>query len=338
MISSRRLLQGAFGHPILFPKMNGNHLNLLFRRGKTDFLACFLLISLLCLTGCSSRSVNEETKTTAEAKKACHRIISTVPSITEVLFDIGAGDRIVGDSAFTIYPPEAAKIDKIGGLYDKSYEKIVSLKPDLVICLIEDIDFQRRLTGMGIEILNVDHRSLDGLLDSYDKIGRRLGGEPAEQATICRQKLRGTLDGLAAEAAKLSTVKALVCVDRSRETGRIQNLFIAGNSPFYNEVLRLAGATNAAASIDLPYASLSVEGVIDLAPDVILDLQTGGNVDTKRALKDWNPLAGSVPAVKHGHVFVITDDYATIPGPRVALLVEKLMRTFAPIRPPRTIP
>ncbi len=290
------------------------------------------------VSGCSRPDPTTNRSPRSEPSASPLRIVSTVPSITEVLFDIGVGELVVGDSAFTKFPPETANIPKIGGLYDMNLEAIVSLNPDLVITLTENLPLRERLKDFDLETLVVDHRSLDGVLDSYDAIGCRLGTEI--QAAALRRKaiLVDKLGAFAQESATpTKPVPVLLCVDRMRGTGRIQGLFVAGNNPFYQEIIRLAGGENVAANMGLAFPSLSAEGIADLAPEIIVELYTGegmttiSEVDLEKkkdlldaARNDWKKLEVHVPAVKNDRIFVIADDFATIPGPRTPLLIEKL--------------
>jgi iron complex transport system substrate-binding protein len=274
------------------------------------------------------------------ANDSAKRLISTVPSITEILFDIGVGHRLVGDSQFTQFPPETAKIEKIGGLYDMNFEKIASLKPDLVIGLIENETLRKQLDLFNIELLTVDHRSLSGIAESYEMIGQRLGMEILETArqrqTAFKERLATFENELKADESDGSKgknrLRVLICIDRSRGTGRIQNLFVSGTNPLYQEVIRLAGGVNAASETGLPFPNLSTEGIIHLSPDVIIEFSTGGETTDKEkqnqfiqtALDEWKTLGNNIPAVKNNRIYIITEHYATIPGPRTVLLIEKL--------------
>jgi len=252
------------------------------------------------------------------------RVISTLPSITEVLFDIGLGDRIIGDSAFTKYPPEAAGIAKIGGLYDINRERIISLKPDLVILSVENASLRQSLS---VPVLTVDHTTLSGVLNSYLIIGEVFGSDALAVARRKRQELLDKLNAFEARKEGKEPIRTLISIDRSYGTGRIQHLFVAGEDSFLSEVVTKAGGENAAASIGLLAPMLSAEGVIHLAPDVIIDIQIGG-IDPAKSLADWQSLGNSVPAVRHRRIFVLTDDFASIPGPRTPILVEKIVRYF----------
>lgn len=252
------------------------------------------------------------------------RIISTLPSITEVLFDIELGDRIVGDSFFTEYPPDTAKIDKISNQYGYNREKIVALKPDLVILSVENVSL-RQLRR--IPVLIVDHRTMSGVLDSYLAFGEIFGLDFLTIAQKKRQELIEKMNDFDARTKGRRPIRTLICIDRSYGTGRIQNLFVAGANSFLNDVVTRAGGENAAASIGVLAPQLSAEGVIRLAPEVIIDLQVSGR-DQSQSQSDWDTLGDGVPAVKNRRILTLTDDFATIPGPRTPMLIEKITQYF----------
>jgi len=259
------------------------------------------------------------------------RIISTLPSITEVLFELGLQDRIVGDSSFTKYPPEAANIEKIGGLYDINREQVVSLKPDMIILSTENTALRQPLS---VPVLLVDHRTLTGVLDSYLVIGEIFGEDVLSLAQKKRQELIDALNELEAKTKGRKPIRTLISIDRSYGTGRIQNLFVAGTDSFLSDAVARAGGENVVSSIGLASVigslapQLSVEGVIHLAPDVIIDVQVGGR-DLTLSESDWQSLGSSVPAVKHRRILTLADDFASIPGPRTPMLIEKIARYFA---------
>jgi iron complex transport system substrate-binding protein len=187
---------------------------------------------------------------------------------------------------------------------------------------------QQTLRNLKVEMLIVDHRSLQGLLDSYEVVGERFGIEILKFAKLKRKKLQDDLDVFAEKAKGHKPVRTLVCIDRSRGTGKIQNLFVAGAGSFLNDVLKLAGGENVAEPIGMLAPSISAEGIIDLAPDVILDLQIG-DMNIKQSEAEWRTLGNQVPAVKNNRIYLITDDFATIPGPRIPILIEKFARLMS---------
>lgn len=294
------------------------------------------ILCVLCIfAGCGEKTARSRPPV-GHVDAPPRRLISTVPSITEILFDIGVGDRLVGDSPYTTFPPEAAAIDKIGGLYDQNFEKIVSLRPDLVVFPDEDDGMRRRLASLGLASISVNHRTWDGILESYDTLGSRFEPNVAERAAFKRDLLRRLMERESEKARMKTPVRVLVCVDRSRGTGRLQNLFVAGNNPFFATVISAAGGVNVAGDISLPFPGLSLEGLVELAPEAIVDLHTGldqtlgtksraeREAFEKTVLADWKAIGDSVPAVRKNRLFLITEDYATIPGPRTPLLVKRL--------------
>ena len=252
------------------------------------------------------------------------RIVSTLPSITEVLFDIGLGDRIVGDSSYTKYPPEALTLDKIGGLHDLNCEKIISLKPDLIILSTESESLR---SSLPVPALIVDHRTLEGVLDSYLVIGAICEADILRTAIKKQQELKGKLEEFDTKTKREKPIRTLISIDRSYGTGRIQNLFVAGANSFLSDVVTRAGGENVAASIGLLAPMLSAEGIIHLAPDVIIDIQISG-LDSPQSLSDWQSLGNTVPAVKNHRILTLTEDFASIPGPRIPMLIEKIARYF----------
>jgi len=296
--------------------------------------AKFLAALLVFFTGCAETPE----PLTVESPQ---RLISMVPSITEVLFDVGLGDRIVGDSKFTIYPPETQKIEKIGGLYDIEWEQIIALKPDLAVTSAENESVRQRFRDLRIETIAVDHRSLEGVLESYDLIGERFGGEIQEKAQQQKAVLRAKLNELEKKTANLPKVRVMLCLDRTRGSGRIQNLYIAGTNPFLQDVIRLAGGINVGAESGVPYPNVSAEGILLMNPEVIVDLLTGeGTVASANlteeqkqikildSMNDWKTLGNLIEAVQSNRIFLLMDDYTTIPGPRTPLFVEQLIEIF----------
>ena len=255
------------------------------------------------------------------------RLVSTVPNITEILFDIGLGDRIVGDSKFTKYPPGAEKIKKIGDLYDVNWEEIVRMDVDLALILIENEEFRTRCQKLGIETLSVDHQSMEGVLASYDLIGKRFGPDVMRTAQERKSALESKLEDIRSRAASFPPVRVLLCIDRTRGSGRLQNMYVAGTNPYFQDVIRWTGGINVAEKTGLPIPNVSIEGVLAMNPDVIVDLMIGESADLSEddLTDDWKTLGNEVNAVKTGRIYVVTEDYATIPGPRTPLFLEKLL-------------
>ncbi|NQT40991.1 MAG: ABC transporter substrate-binding protein, partial [Planctomycetes bacterium] len=111
------------------------------------------------------------------APEDCRRIVSMAPSVTETLFALGLGDRVVGVTRYCKYPPEADEKDEVGGHFDPNFEAIVALRPDLVILLVEQEESRQALNSLGIATLVVRHKDIEGVLESISTIGRVCGAE-----------------------------------------------------------------------------------------------------------------------------------------------------------------
>jgi iron complex transport system substrate-binding protein len=283
------------------------------------FLILFLLLFPIFIAGCTPPKNYPADNTDRQTPP--QRVIASAPSITEILFDIGAGGTVVGTSAFTKYPPEAAAIEKIGGLYDVSYEKILSLKPDIVFCLDEDKGLQAKMKTFGIPVKAVNHRSVEGVIESCKIIGQYFPQTVYEQAEVKRQQLADKLEQLRERSKTYKSVRLLLCVDRSRGVNRLENVFIAADNPFYGDIIRSAGGVNVASGSGLPFISPSAEGLIDFSPEVIIELYIGG-MPPKHLTDDWKALGDAVPAVRNNRIYIITDDFPTIPGPRIPQIIE----------------
>ena len=280
-----------------------------------------LLACIVCLAiGCAPPP-------TTQRSESPMRLVSTVPNITEILFDIGLGDRIVGDSKFTKYPPEAEKIKKIGDLYDVNWEEIARMEVDLALILIENEELRERCQKLGIETLSVDHQSMEGVLASYDLIGERFGLDVMRTTQERKAALESKLEDIRSRAAAFPPVRVLICIDRTRGSGRLQNMYVAGTNPYFQNAIRWAGGINVAETTGLPVPVVSNEGVIAMNPDVIVDLMIGesSGLSEDDLTGDWKTLGNEVNAVKTGRIHVLTEDYVTIPGPRTPLFVEKLL-------------
>jgi cobalamin transport system substrate-binding protein len=257
------------------------------------------------------------------------RIVATAPSLTETLFALGLGDKLVGVGRYCNYPPEVREITRVGGHFDPNLEAIVALDPDLIVMLEGEDEQADAMKSLGIAVLKVDHRSISGILDSFGQIGKRCGVE--KNAKELRAQIQKRLDAIDQPASNARRRGAMICVSRTIGGGRLESVYIAGRSPFFNRAIELAGGKNVFASSSVDFPVVSIEGILKANPDLIIDLSrkmddSKDNAATAPAsLDDWGQLS-EVNAVRRGAVFEIPDDWATIPGPRFINLVERLAK------------
>jgi iron complex transport system substrate-binding protein len=286
-----------------------------------------LLPFAFMLAGCVQR---EHPSPDAVHKVRYSRIVSLSPSITEILFSLGLGDRVAGVTRFCLYPPEAQKKIQVGGYYDPNYEAIVRVRADLIIMLPEHTGPDKRYESLGAELLMVDHTTISGIIASIGQIGERCGA--VTKARLIMDSLKQRMDAIEKKAAILPRPRVLVSLGRGMGSGSIDNLYIAGQGTMYDQLLRMAGGVNAWEGIGGQFPQISLEGLYALNPEVIIDMVP--DVSTHKLTRDaireaWNK-ADRVSAVAQGRVCLLDEDYVTIPGPRIALTLEAFARAIHP--------
>jgi iron complex transport system substrate-binding protein len=258
------------------------------------------------------------------------RIVSLAPSVTETLFTLGVGDRVVGVTRYCDSPPEAAGRPVVGGYLDLNYEAIVGLEPDLVIGIRDSAEALDRLRGLGLATLEVDQHDVAGILDSFAAIGEACAVR--DRAAELVDEIRSRIDQVRRTTAGLKRPRALVVVDRTAGSGSVTTVWAAGPSTFYHELLELAGGVNAIEGGVAVYPEVSAEGLLSIDPDVILEvtaeLETRG-LDTKTLRSDWDSLP-TLRAMRSGRLYVLDQEYMVIPGPRVAQIVERFAHALHP--------
>lgn len=259
------------------------------------------------------------------APQSYNRIISLAPNITEKLFALGLGDKVVGVTRYCLFPQEAARKKNVGGLLDINFEAIASLNPDLIVALPEHEEAKKRFTSLGIKVLTVENRTVKDILDSILAIGAACNVKGTAEEMV--HGLKERLNTSKKLRSDLPRPRVLVSF-----TGGINNAFIAGRHTFYDELIELAGGTNAYQDERIRFPSVSREGLIALNPDIILNmvpLSKGKGLKAADILNEWMGLS-EVRAVREGRVYVLGNDYVTIPGPRFILLLEDMKKLIHP--------
>ncbi|MDP8217558.1 MAG: helical backbone metal receptor [Candidatus Theseobacter exili] len=252
------------------------------------------------------------------------KIVSVSPSITEILFALDLGEKVVGVTRFCTYPPETCVIPKIGGYYDLNYEVIVALEPDIAIIRSDNEHGEKELRRLGLKCVTVDNETIEGILASIKTIGTLFN--VLEKAELMLEDINRRIKAVKQKVAAKSTPSVMISVERSQGSGMIKNVFVAGKEGFYDEMINLAGGKNACVNEKIKFPKYSSEGILKLNPQIIIDLvpdseKEKGNVN--KILADWNCIE-EVDAVKNKRVYVFSQDYFVIPGPRFILILEKI--------------
>ncbi|MCR4375310.1 MAG: helical backbone metal receptor, partial [Acidobacteria bacterium] len=252
------------------------------------FLAPIVLLVLSGTAGaCVSGAATEPPRVTAQ------RIVSLAPSATEVLFEAGCGSRIVGVTSYCRYPASATMLPKVGGYLTPSYEAIVGLRPDVVVVLPEHEDARRYLATLGLSVVEFDHRTVRGIIDSLGRAGE-LCGDP-DRGDVAVAELEGLLRRIDAHVAGRPRPRVILSVGRGQERG-FGSLSAAGPGGIYHDLLLRAGGQNALPPGPVLHPALSAESLMRLNPDAIVEFADGA-ADATSIRDEWRALP-SLSAVR----------------------------------------
>jgi iron complex transport system substrate-binding protein len=285
--------------------------------------AALVVIQLLLLAACRR---GEPAPGPGEAR----RVITLTPSLTEIVFALGAGPLVVGVSDYCDYPREATTRPRIGTFLQPNLERILALQPDLVFVDGVQKDVAAALAQAGVGAVPVSMNSLSEVRQAIVQVGQALGRPAAAERLLAR------LDAELAEVEKIwrataaTRTRPRVFFSVDREVGGLRGLVAAGPGTYLDELLRHAGGHNIFSDLPLRYAKVPVEEVTARQPDVILDAVHISDPNTsERVLADWQALR-EVPAVRTGRVFLLSQRAFVTPGPRLGQALRELTAMLQP--------
>ena len=251
------------------------------------------------------------------------RIISLSPSTTEILFGVGAFERVVAVSDYCSYPPQANSLPRVGGWNNPNMEQIASLRPDLVIFSDAQAQFVKdKLEAAGIRTLAVPSQTLEDAFKSIELVGRATGDGAAAEKLL--QQTRASVETVRLATERLPKRRVLCVVDRV--PGTLRDLYTAGGESFIAQLIRTAGGEPVSPPSNQGWGKMQKEAVVALDPDVVLDLmmhKEAGNFD-EDTLAVWKELP-TLRAVREGRVYPVRDETVLHPSQ----LVGSSARRFA---------
>ena len=253
-----------------------------------------------------------------------HRIISAMPSITEMLYALDLEERIIGVTTNCNYPAQAREKNKIGGFF-LNLEKVVALKPDLIVMLEsaqrKDI---KRFKEYGLPVYTIDPKTVGEVMQDLARLGKITGSEKAAKKVVrsMRERLRATKKRFVDKGASKADIlnfwrpkrkKALVIVG-------LNPLVVAGNGTFVHNMLDFAGVKNIAGSAQAAYPQYNFEELVKEDPEYIIIPE--GMISKQEIEKDerWRTLE----AVRNNKILFLNADILTRPGPRMVETIEKI--------------
>lgn len=260
------------------------------------------------------------TLATARSAICADRIVSLAPSVTETLFALGVGDQVVGVSSYDAYPPAVRRLPKVGSYFTPNLEAIAALRPTLVIGrgVSSNQRETRALRAMGYEVLMVEDDSLPQIEQSIRLTGKRV------------DKSREADEIVADIEAKVRDVRARVHLYPARRALMLvghQPIVAVGPGTFLDDLFKIAGADNIADATSQQWPHLSIEYIVAMRPEVILDGQMGS--DPQSPTQFWKAYP-TIPAVKNHRVLGYAEDPTLHPGPRVGATLVMIAKLIHP--------
>ena len=290
-----------------------------------------LIITIACLFwvfGLYWRATSQKTLRLAKTLSTTNspeRIVSLAPNLTEILFALGLGEKIVAVSSDSNYPPQAAKKRKTGTFWQPNIEAIIASKPDLVITL----GFEQQkavadsLNRLGYQVLSLEMEKIDELLEAIQKIGAATGYERNAEELI--SNIRNQMENIQSKLISTNKVKTLWVV-------QVEPLRIAGRETFVNELLELAGGENAIGPTIQHYPQIGTEGLFACNPEVIFQsAMEAGNLDKQQKVAEifWSKWV-NLPAVKNNRIYVVKPDTTLRLGPRLCQGIKLIAHFLHP--------
>lgn len=262
------------------------------------------------------------------------RMVSTSPSITETLFALGLGERVVGVSTYCRYPAAVAALPKVGTFLKPDAETIARLKPDLVFVHKGPNTAQAQLATLGIKTAVVDRGGLPSVFATIRDISA--AANVADRGERLVGEINAGLDRVKASVAGRAPRKILIIV--GRRTGTLTDIIGVGPGSYLHDIAGIAGGSNVLASSQLEYPRISMETVISMAPDVVVDVgemgESPADSDRRRQIAEdlWRGQT-LVKAVGEGGVHAVHDEAFVVPGPRIVEVARALARWLHGVDP-----
>jgi len=288
----------------------------------------WLSLTILCLAGAGFLIVKmlpDQDAATTALSTGPDRIVSLAPNLTEILFALGLGEKVVAVSSDSDYPAEAAGKNKVGTFWQPNTEAIIASKPDLVITewFEQQKSAAEALQRLGYRVLTLKIESIEELLAAIKKIGDATGAQDRAEKLV--EDIGNRLDNLRSRLAGTNKVKVLWVV-------QTEPLRVAGRNTFLNQLLELVGGENAIGPTIQQYPPLSTEELLASAADIIIQsAMTTDNIHAEQQAAEmfWSKRRG-LPAVKNNRIYVIDPDTTLRLGPRLCQGLELVARCLHP--------
>lgn len=263
----------------------------------------------------------------ARAADVPQRIVSLSPDMTEMLYGIGAGARVVGVSNYDTYPPEVAKLPHLGQLQDPNFEKLMSLRPDLVVIADSQGEFfEDTLKQLKLPVLKLSNWSVEQAYDAMTALGHATGNDAGAARLVA--STRAGLDRVARRTAHLPKPRVVMIVDRT--PGTLRDLTTATGGSYLAELVQMAGGQIAVPTNKNGYAPLSKENLLAINPDIILDfIHESKGVFAGDPVQAWQEMP-ELKAVRQHRLYGLAEDYVPHASQRMVQTAELFAKLIHP--------
>jgi len=267
-----------------------------------------------------SAAITDDLGRTVTVEKAPQRIVSLAPNITEMLFALGLGDKVVGVTEACDYPEEALSKPKVGGYFATSLETIINQDPDIVLSDGHD-PVSAQLENLGTTMVVIQPETIDGILRDIELLGQITGKEAEAKELVAEMQRR--IDAVTAKMTGVERPTVFYVIDASE----VARPWTAGSGSFIDAIIDLAGGMNIASS-EGPYSQFSLEALVSTDPHMIVVDASHGEA----FIPDFGSLPGwkEAGAVKGGRVYTIDGNLTSRPGPRIVDGLEAMSRLIHP--------
>jgi len=268
----------------------------------------------------AAREITDDAGRRVNIPAKVDRVVSLAPNLTEIVFAVGAGDRLVGRTSYCDFPPEAKAVAEVGDTLHPSLERIIALKPQVVlVSTASQLEvFTQQLQGQNIAVYVTDPHDLEGVFRSIGQIGEIVGEK--DKANVLVQKLRERTNAVESAVKQKQPVRVFYQVSG-------EPLYTIGHDSFITDLMRRAGGASVTADVPGAWPKYSNESALAARPEAII-LPTGGSMGSANA--NVADALRQSPAALQGRVYKINDDHLARPGPRSVDGLEEMARALHP--------
>ncbi len=291
------------------------------RQLRLAILSLILSLAVGAGTPAGAAEVVDMTGRRVAVPETAARIVSLAPSLTEIAYAVGAGDRLVGVTDYCDFPAEATEKPKVGGIYTPNFEAILSLRPDLILATTEGNreEHVRELERLGMPVYVVRPVDFATVLDSIARVGRLVGREAGARRVV--ERLRREADAIARTLNGAARPRVLYVLWGSP-------LIVPGRDTLITDLIRRAGGESVTGEEPIPFPRFSLEEALVRRPERVV-IARHRHESVEERLREWRELA-LLPAVRQGRVQAIDGDLLHRPGPRIVDGLRTLARLLHP--------